>query len=53
MGPRWAERAADELEKAVSNGEITDAEYEENMRGLRAEIEQAAQDAYREVAYDG
>ncbi len=46
QGPRWAERAAEQMEKAVENGDMTDAEYEEEMRGLRDEVREAAQDAY-------
>lgn len=49
MGPRWAETAADQIEKARENGELSDDEYREEMRGLREEVQDAAWDAYNET----
>ena len=48
-GPRWAEKAAEELEEAVDNSEMSYAEYQEEVRGLREEVQEEAQDAYNDV----
>lgn len=47
MGP--FDRAADQIEKAYENEEMTDKEYREELRGLREEQRDAAQDAYDDV----
>lgn len=49
----WFERAEHELSEQLNNGEITDHEFELEMRNLMAELrdsaEQAAADAYQDV----
>lgn len=49
----WYERAEHELTQQLNNGEITDHEFELEMRNLTAELrdsaEQAASDAYQDV----
>jgi uncharacterized membrane protein len=46
----WYERAEDQLENELADGEITDKEFNDQMRDLNEEYEQcrndAAQDAY-------
>lgn len=44
MGPRWAERAADELDRALCEGEISNEDYHNEMRGLRDEVNEAAEE---------
>ena len=49
----WFDREVDQLEEDLSNGLITNKEFDEGMRELRAELsgqaEDAAADAYNDV----
>ena len=45
----WFERAEDAIEKALDDGEITNAEYHEQIRELRAEVQQGAEAAADEA----
>jgi len=47
----WIERAEQELCDALNSGEITEKEFNEQMRDLMAEVRQGAEDAAAE-AYD-
>lgn len=47
----WYDRAEQEIEDELNNGDIDIKEYHRQMRDLRAEYEQGAQDAAQE-AYD-
>jgi len=49
---RWYDNAAERLEKALDNDEISDEEFREEMRGLNEELRQAASDAAEEVYND-
>jgi len=42
MTPLWYERAAEQLEKSIDNGELSEKEYREEMRGLQQELEEEA-----------
>jgi len=45
----WYERAEKQLEEALDNGEISDSEFNDQMRDLNAEYEQARHDAAAEA----
>lgn len=45
--PGWAERAEKELHDRLSSGELSDSEYDDEMRALRREL--AVQDSYDEA----
>lgn len=47
----WFDKAEAELEESLANGEITDKEFRDEMRNLRAELEGQAQEA-AEQAYN-
>lgn len=43
--PRWADKAAEQLDQEMENGEISQSEYNANMRDIEAECRQGAEDA--------
>lgn len=49
----WFDRAVEELERALDNGEITQKEFDSQMRDLRSELrasaEEAADNAYKDA----
>jgi len=49
----WIDKEVDRLEEDLSSGLITDKEYDQGMREIRAELEgqadDAAADAYNDV----
>ena len=47
----WVDKAEQQLEKELENGEISDKEFREQMRDVHAEHEQEAHDA-AEQAYN-
>jgi uncharacterized membrane protein len=47
----WFDRAAEELDEQLENGEITDKEYRIEMAYLRAEYRDCAQEAAQDT-YD-
>lgn len=53
MGPNWYDRAVDELEADLSDGAISQAEFNAAIRDLNAELrgtaEEAAHAAYNDV----
>ena len=50
---RWHEKAIEELEESLAKGEITDNEYNDEMRALNAELryqaEEVAAEAYADI----
>ena len=51
MGPNWYEREEDRLVEAVNNGEISNADFDKEMRNLNDELRGAAEEA-AEQAYN-
>ena len=45
MGPNWYEREEDRLVEAVNNGEISNADFDKEMRKLNDELRGAAEEA--------
>ena len=50
-GPRWYDSAEKQLCEALESGEITDAEFDLEMRNLNDELRGAAEEA-AEAAYN-
>lgn len=42
----WYDKAYDELEEQLVNGDITQAEFQQEVRNLREELESCRQEAY-------
>lgn len=48
----WYDRAYEELEKSLENGEIDEEQFCQELRYLRDELEQSRQDASDEAYYN-
>lgn len=48
---RWYDRAVEQIEKELADGDISPKEYHEQMRDLNAELEESAREA-GEQAYN-
>lgn len=52
MGPRWADKAAEEIEADYEAGHISNDELAEALRDLREEMHEEASNAYNDAMYD-